>query len=354
MSKQLLLINISEELYDKLLNSFPSQLVYCHNIYETFYGTKDKNKLYFNEEYIVIKLCKFNYIYKLLYGYEYTNCETDWKQVKLRLDRTVKTAEHIPNGHQCYLYITGLLKKFYTEEEIDNILLSHTEPYNEEYKQYHYTYNSILDDVIKFTDCYKYDITKAHASAIINLFPKAKNVIMNLLKKSALAKKNKDYETANRYKAYVNYYVGYLNHKNSDGIAKYEGTYNYIVQNVTKKIFKALKYTGGQLLYANTDSFTVSKPNNTLTPSTEIGEFKLEYSGDIYIYQDSNYWLMEFGEEKVGSCKIIARKNISLKDGIVAHYKAKRIYICTDNFGKKHYRTEVEEICTEKVNVVEL
>ena len=345
--KQLRYIEVCEKIYDEILNSFPSQLEYKEDIYNYFYGFDDKNKVYYNEEYLIIKECKFNYIYKKLFGKGFIESPTDWKQCRLRLNKDIDKAMALPNGTQCYNFITKRLKKFYSDEEIENILNSHEEEYSYEYKQYHYTYPSVEGLVMKFNNCYKYDITKAHASAIISLFPLAKDEIMNLIKIAQKAKQNGDLNTCQRYKNYVNLYVGALCRHG------HKGTYYYIVHRVTKKLFDAYAYTGGKMLYANTDSFTVYNPINILEASLEVGEFKLEYTGTIYIYQDVNYWLMEFGNEQVGSCKKYVRNKIKLSEGVVAHYKQNRIYIGKDDKGNKHYRMEIKDICTEKVNVVE-
>lgn len=346
--KQLKYIEIAEDIYHEILASFPSQIVYKEDIYNYFYGFEDKNKIYYDDnEYIVIKECKFNYIYKKLYGKNFLDNPTDWKQCRLRLNKEIDGAMSLPNGTQCYNFINKRLKKYYSDEEIEDILNSHEEEYNEEFKQFHYTYPSIEGLILKFKNCYKYDITKAHASAIIALFPKAKPDIIKLLKEAQKFKKQGNLNECQRYKNYVNLYVGALCRHG------HRGTYYYIVHSVTKKLIDTYKYTGGKLLYANTDSFTICKPNNILEPSKEVGEFKLEYQGDIYIYQDTNYWLMEYGNEQVGSCKKFVRKHIKLSEGIVAHYTQNRIYIGTDSKDRKHFRLEIKNICTEKVNVVE-
>ena len=346
--KQLTLVNISEELYDTLLNSFPSQLEYCENIYPLFYGTSNKNKLYFNEEYIIIKQCKFNYIYKVLYGKSFFEEDpTNWKQIKLRVDKSIEKAESIVDGTHCYNYIMDILTSYYSKEEIEDILNTHVEEKNKNYEQYHYKYVITDNNIHKFPNCYKYDITKAHAAAIIALFPKSEKDIMHLLEISKKAKNSGDIAKSKKYKNYVNYFVGALcNHG-------HRLTYNYIVHNVTRKLFDTYNYTKGMLLYANTDSFTVYQPEKILNPSDKVGDFKLEYKGDIYIYKDDNYWLMQYGNEFVGSSKVITRKYCDFSKGQVVHYTNKRTFICEDDKGKKHYRNEVTDICTEKVNVVE-
>ena len=345
--RQLKLITISEEIYDKILNSFPSQLQFEDNIYQYFYGSKDKNKIYFNNDYIVIKECKFNYIYKLIFNKNFINNPTEWKQIKLKLDKTINDAVCLPDGNQCYIYINKMLKKYYTEEQIENILNSHEEDEDENLKQFHFTYAAMEGVVHKFTNCFKYDITKAHAFEIISLFPLAKDGLIKILKEAENAKKQGNLGEYQRFKNYVNLYVGALCRHG------HRKTYNYIVHKVTRKIFTSYGLSGGILLYANTDSYTVCKPKSIINTSREIGDFKLEYHGDIYIYQDNNYWLMEYGNELVGSCKKYVRDNIKLSEGQVVHYKINREYICTDLNNQKHYREEIKDICIEKVNVVE-
>ena len=45
----------------------------------------------------------------------------------------------------------------------------------------------------------------------------------------------------------------------------------------------------GILIYANTDGFVISAKNSDIVASKDLGEFKIEYSGEVYVYKDKNY-----------------------------------------------------------------
>ena len=104
-------------------------------------------------------------------------------------------------------------------------------------------------------------------------------------------------------------------------------TYNWIVQRTTKILYKAMDYTKGLTIYANTDGYVISDPFNKLETTKDLGNFKLEYSGDVFVYQAKNYWLMQCGNELKGSCLRSVRKNIDLSKGQVVNYDRKRILI---------------------------
>lgn len=352
--KLLRLIEVNSIFYEEIINTFPSLLVPTErDIINTYsYGTGEdlnKNNIYFTDEFMIIQEYKFEFIYEKLYHKKYFDKCTSWKQIRLRLNDTIDKPFKKNSGWFCYSYVRqNILRKEYTDEEIDDILNSHQKQKDESLKQFHYTMN-INNNVYKIKNCYKYDITKAHASEIIKLFPKCKDRILSLLKKAAEAKKRGDIEKATEYKDYINYFVGFLAYKtkeqkDNNELGKYELTYNYIVQNITTKLFNAMNITGGMLVYSNTDSFCVQNPDNILPESTKIGEFKLEYQGDVYFYQDKNYFIYEFGKDKVGSCRKKVRDQIDLKNGKIVHY---------DITGTKYIK-EIINVCTEKVNVVEL
>lgn len=345
---QLTMLDIGEELYDEILRTYEANLVLTDNIYEKFYGSSDKIAVYYDDcKWIVMTQHRFDWVYYTLYGEYYFDDGVEcWKQIKLRLDRNVDKAIKKISGTVAWNYINGkILSKYYSMNEIDNILSNYE--LDNGLKQFHYQKTLIDNDVHRYTNCQKYDITKAHASMLITMFPKAEKDMLGLLKKSAKYKEQGNYEVAQRYKDYINYYVGALCRH------KHRKTYNYIVDAITNKLYKAMDITGGELLYANTDSFTVCDAHDILHTSNNVGEFKLEHNGDIYIHRGDNYWLMQYGDEMVGSSKITTRKYCNLKEGIVVKYKVNRILIGEDNKGKKYYREEVNNLCTEKVNVVE-
>ena len=89
---------------------------------------------------------------------------------------------------------------------------------------------------------------------------------------------------------------------------------------------KALDEIGGMRLYVNTDGFIVKDPVKLIKHSTELGQFKLEHSGDVYIYVDKNYCIIQAGQELKGNCMCMVRDKFDLPNGKVVHYnKVKKV-----------------------------
>ena len=160
--------------------------------------------------------------------------------------------------------------------------------------------------IIKYEDCYKWDINGAHNAALCEIFPKAAGAIGMMYQER---KKN----PAN--KKYINYYCGMLARKN------HRKTYNWIVQRTTQILLNGINEAGGILLYANTDGFLVQHPEKIIPHSTKLDEFKLEYQGAVWFYYDKNYqcFQTETGEVK-GTILQSVRDKIDLPNGQVVHY----------------------------------
>lgn len=346
---QLKRFEINSILWSEIQKVYESELIYTDNIYDKLYGYKDRHKIYFSDEWMVIQEYRFNYICKQLYSEDIIPGPTTWKQIALRLNDDVNKPSKLITGTYAYNYIMNLLTKDYTEKEIDNILKTHTAKYDEHLKQYHIPYNTPLTNtVFKFNEVFKYDIHKAHASIIMQLFPKSKNRILTILNKANRAKQEGNLELANSYKQYTNLFVGELCRKG------YRETYNYIVQTITKKLLSTIEKVHGQIIYSNTDSFAVIYPEHILPDSKEFGEFGLEYHGTAYFCRGNNYTIYQFGDDMKGSCAKKVRDKFDLENGIIVQYKTNRYFITKDQYGRNKYRTEINNICTEKVNVVEL
>jgi hypothetical protein len=349
---QLRRYNVNTIVWDKILKEYSSELVYTDNIYDKLYGYSDKRKIYLNDEWLIIQEFRFNYICKEIYNKDIIDAPTIWKQIALRLDDTVDEPIKQITGTYAYNYMITLFKKDYTEQEIEDILNSHVAEYDKSLAQYHKDYNTPLKNtIIKFNHVYKYDIHKAHASVLMTMFPKSKNRILTILRKADRAKAAGNEALAKNYKDYPNLTVGMLARKG------YKKTYNYIVQTITKKLLSTIEKVeglNGQTIYSNTDSFAVIYPDNILPDSKEFGEFGLEYEGPAYVCKGDNYTIYKFGDDLKGSCKKIVRDQFDFENGIIVHYKQNRYLIGIDKDNKKHYRTEITDICTEKVNVVEL
>ena len=337
--KQLVRYEADSLIINKIYELFPSYLIKDEDIYSKFYGYYNKDIIYYNNEYLIITEVRFNYAVKQVYNTTVINNPACWKQVVVRLDDTVNIPNKTITGTYAYNYVmNNILLKKYTTDEVEYILNSHIAEYDSNLKQFHYDYMVDEQNVIyKFKEVYKYDIHKAHASILISLFPKCKDLIIKILNKSKQEKNKGNIAKSREYKAYINYFIGALcNHG-------HRLTYNYIVQTITKKLLNTYDNLGGQLIYANTDSLCVINPTNIIPDMPEYGEFGLEYKGPAYIVYGNNYVLYKF-DDYVGSCRKVVRDKFDLPNGIICNYKVNKI----------GNRMEIKDLCIEKVNVVEL
>lgn len=332
--------------FDKILEHYPNNIEYVESsdIYGYFCGTYYKGlstkKIYTdNQQYIILPEILLNGVFDNIKG-----C-TEYKQVLVRLDISVTSITKDYTGSWCYSQLLKILKKVYKMSEIEEILHSYDNvKYNDGLKQYHYNFNQydINPDIIyEITNCSKYDINGAHEDALIEMFPKAKDLLLKQEELKQKAKKNGDKETVRRIKSIFNYCVGFLKRKG------YVGAYNYIVQKTTRKLLDAIDYVGGELLYANTDGFLVQNGEYKLNTSQKLGEFKLEHEGSIYLYIDKNYFMFEYESngklEQVGSNLQEVRPYIKLSEGKVVHYDRVRIKVGELN-NKPVYTQEAKNI----------
>ena len=265
---------------------------YYHTVYTDSYGSHE------GKEYLIVSGRALAY---------YTGKEdlfTDWKQYILYKDLNRTEADFEKGGQKS---ITGpralhtlmkVVKKHYTYEQIKDIFHSHEAEYNPDLIQIHR--NDYLENtILKCEDCYEYDLNAAYGDAFIALFPEAKKEIQWMFDHRHDTIKG----VGNFYKAVLNYSSGCLNSEQKWNTSVSEPyyfpkTYNWIVQRVRETVDKAIDYVGGELIYANTDGFIVSAPKRHITPSKEIGQFKLEFHGDVYVYQHlvpgySGFWLIQ-------------------------------------------------------------
>ena len=347
---ELKLIEVPEKIFDKILEIYPSKIKFVKDIWSYFCGSPDDKKTIYTDqnEWIVCQEYILDYVSQLIFGKDCITGCTNWKQVRVRKVIGLNHVQQTYNGSYCYNYIIKILSKYYSLEEIDEIFNSHSAEYDKSLAQYHHYYDCDAGELVEFNNCVKYDINGAHASAVIKLFPKAKDDLLELYSKKDKLKQRGDLDGANKVKALFNYFVGMLCKKG------YRCTYNYIVQSITKQLLDMRHKVGGMLIYANTDSFCVKNPINVLKPSTELGEFKLEGFGDMYVYKDTNYWLLEYTDtkgntEQVGSCKLKVRDRISLKNRKVVHYKVEREFLGLDKNGRAHYQENITNIREETI-----
>lgn len=303
---------LSDDIFDKLLYDFQADVKIVDSTDPYIYGYEDKNTIYYDGgSYLICKEHYINYYTGLI-----ENC-TEWKQCRVRRVENMSTKLiRSMDGQTAWEFMIKILEHYYTWEEIKSILSSYNTPYDKGLAQYkdRFTVDAYNKSTIifKFSNCYKYDINGAHTDALIEMFPKAKTSILKLYNERHINPLNKDR---------VNYFVGMFVKKG------YKGAYNWIVQRTTKTLNKAMDFTGGLLIYANTDGYIISNPINKLETSKELGDFKLEYTGNVYYYEDKNYYLVQCGNEQKGSCLKSVRKYIDLSKCEVVHYNKKKIYI---------------------------
>lgn len=317
---------VGETLFDELLVKFKERIVVVDDMTPYIFGYPEKKKMIYNGRDQMI--CR-----EYLLGGK--NADTDWKQVIITKNITLQGYEvrHELRGFDAFNRMKKLLLKYYDEEELEEIF---TSVHHEQCAPMHYNPLKMTDKIVKHENCYKYDINSAYASAYITLFPRAKDAIMALY----LARHEKP-----ENKQVLNYFNGMMKRKG------YEGFYYWVVNRTNEIMTEALKKTGGTKLYINTDGFIVKNPSSLIEHSTELGKFKEEYKGDVYIYHDRNYFVIQCGykNEKpnlTGTCFASIRENMDLEKGIVVHYDRKRIEI-----DEEHCIYAPENITTEKVEI---
>ena len=289
---------VSAEIFNQILIENNNRIIIA-NIEDYQYGYSDKKKVIYNGKDELI--CRKMYV-------DPTAKTALWKQIIVMKDDSLDSKDYHKEmmGSTAWHRMLKILHKYYTEEELLEIFANNT---HEPCKPKHSNPSRFGNAVYKYSNCYKYDINSAYASAYINLFPKAYDDIMALY----LGRhENPD------NKKILNYFNGMLKRKG------FAGTYYWVVNRTREIIEKALDEIGGLRLYVNTDGFIVQNPTKLIEHSTELGKFKLEYSGDVYIYVDKNYFIIQAGQELKGDCMCMVRDKFDLPNGKVVHYNKVR------------------------------
>lgn len=289
-------LNIREDIINEILFDFEVKIIEIDKLEDKSYYEYRKKIIYINDtKQCIIPGYILNYYCHTNYG--------SWKQyVCTSAENTDKIIEETIDGGTAWRAVMGVLRGYYTDKEIKDILWAYGDTKGSYEGQFHYFLLKVSQNVQKLPLCVKYDINGAHSDAICEIFPKAKPNLMKLYDKS---------------KAYINLFVGMLKRKG------YIGAYWYIVDRTTQILKQAMDYVGGRLIYANTDGFCVQRPKRILPTSHKIGEFKEEYKGTVYYFNNnkqSPYYLYQFGDEFKGSCITAVRKDIDLSKGNVVYY----------------------------------
>ena len=311
-------INVRDDIINKILYDYEARVIKIPTLENKSYYDDRKKIIYIEDTKEII--CA-GYILNYYCNIDLSN----WKQIKCTpAANTDNIIEEAVDGPRAWNYIMKILCKHYSRNMIETILTSYDTKLDYD-KQFHYTLPKVSQNVLKLPFCVKYDINGAHTDALCEMFPLCKTEFINMYKKR---------HTAEKYKAYPNYFVGMLQHYG------YSGAYWYIVDRTTKKLFSAMDQVGGTLVYANTDGFCVQYPEHELKTSHELGEFKEEYKGTVYFFQatkQSPYFLYQFGKDQKGSCMTEVRKDIDLRKGEIVYYNrvSYGTYIKAENINKE-------------------
>lgn len=186
---------------------------------------------------------------------------------KITVDTNVETAM---NGKYAWNIFYRALKKYYTMEEIQEVIKEHGYPdeespmHNHIYQDTEYKPNTIYT----FTNVAYYDLNKAYAANLIKFFPKLKKWALNGYKK------NKP-----RFKKVINYAVGCMQNKTEEEL-NFRLLRNAIVHNTNVQMNEAFSIVNhsidSQILYVNTDGFIVNNPTEELNYSDKLGDFGKE------------------------------------------------------------------------------
>lgn len=328
--KRIRCYEVSDDIFDKILYRFQHYVKLVPSTNPYIHGYEHKDDIYYDgSEYMILRECILNY-----FCHNIRNC-TDWKQCRIRRVENMECkVEDSTDGQSAWEFMISLLEHYYTWEGIVERFNMFTKDYDESYKQYHYQYPTDSKNIFRFDNCFKYDINGAHTDALIEIFPRAKSSIMKMYRERKKHPVNKDV---------INFFVGMIKHKG------YEKTYNWIVQRTTNSLFKAMDFTSGIIIYANTDGFVTSSPKAHLEASKELGKYKLEYSGTVYVYGDKNYWIMQTGDELKGSCLKSVRKKIDLRIGQVVHYERKRLKLFEGQYINVADNVTIEDLSKENL-----
>ena len=126
-------VTVSSEVFDAILELDKYRVRVTDNIKQYYYGYKKNRIIYVdqNSEYLICRFTVLNYVCQKTY-------DEPWKQVILRR-REIQTekVEADISGLYAWNYINRLLRKYYTNDEMDERLKMFEADYDNQYKQYH-------------------------------------------------------------------------------------------------------------------------------------------------------------------------------------------------------------------------
>lgn len=319
------IFTISEKIYNEILKNGDGLIRYVNDIYTDIEDKKrwsyfiyisDKtNKSNIREVNICIRK---QYLSIFFENRKFSG--NDFTPYVLRVDfnQTKDWVDDI-TGLTAYIEINKKLKKKgLTMDDIHNRLSSYDTksimPKHEQWYESSKFYNikmaikqnESFGIAFRIPNCVYYDINKAHSEALSIIFPE---IAEELNKMAILSKTNKI------LKKYPNYYVGWIKH------IGYDGAYYWVVKHTREKAEEFYKKVGGTIVYFNTDGFIVSNPKKIIPSSDKLGEFKIEYQGDVYVAKTQRGWYIQYGDELKSNTAVLTRELVNLKEGKVVDYK---------------------------------
>lgn len=255
-----------------------------------------------------------------------------------------KPAEHTLTGMRADRRMRRLLAEAgYKPEETEERLGMFEKEYNPSRKQLHYIKTFSDGKIHKFENCAEFDINSAYCSVLIEIFPKAKELLEKAYEERKIHPENK---------AMFNYFVGMLTRRG------HRKTYNYIVQAVTDRLNGFIDSHGGwnNVIYANTDGVIMKLVKGLEYKTSKVlGDFKLEAQGDCYVYRGSNYNVFQIDGKLKGSMLFRARKFTDLSRGLTVEYERQEHKKVSDIdktkfarwFTAEHIQSIGKEIITE-------
>lgn len=322
MRKPLKHVSINEEMFNKFLAEFEDYVLVVDNLSNDVYGYQDKKTVKYDKE----RSAFITQAYRLSYILDMDTSIDGWRQLVVHISSDPETIiDETVSGSYATMYLEHrILNKKYSD--IDSQLSKFEADEDPIRKQQHYFYSED-NKITKFEDAYYYDINKAHADALCEIFPESKADILKLYR-------TKDKATLRKNKQLINFYVGNLVNRG------HRRTYNWIVQRTTDILTKMFAKLGGDAIYINTDGIILNNVKNVVESSKNVGEFKLEYHGDVYTYRDKNYEVVQYGDTIKGHLPLVLRDQVDLRIGQVVHYDRVKVGV--------HY--EYQNITKENLN----
>ena len=315
---------ISEEYLNELVKKYDEFIKITNNKEDYIHGWDDiKYTIYYNREKSELAIREYYLTNKYDHPSKLVICHLN-KSLKTNYEKTIApTTANILMWKKIY--------KYYSKEEAHNLLDKYSAEEISDLKQIHYLANLEINELKKYKNCYYYDINGAHLDALCEIFPKCKDDFIKIF--------NSRHKNRNN-KLIPNYFVGMLARQG------HRKTYNWIVQRTTKILSEAIIKCKGYLIYANTDGFIVSHPEKLISPSKSLGQFKAELENDdVYLYQGSNYFLIQYKDEKKGNAPYLVRDYINLPTNDVVKFtmdKSKK-YLEIKNLERIHLCQEEEK-----------